>query len=62
MTEIGTAVYLEDSDINQEEDLDSENDNYLIASEKNIKNHGSLTLIYRYNKYFIKYINLFYPN
>jgi len=59
-----TAVCLEDSDINQEEDFDSENDNYLIsnkedndASEKNIKNHGSLTLIYRYNKYFIKYIN-----
>ncbi|XP_060856259.1 uncharacterized protein LOC132933995 [Metopolophium dirhodum] len=49
-----TAVCFEDSDINQEEDFDSENDNYLIsnkedndASEKNIKNHGSLTLIYR---------------
>ncbi|XP_008189949.1 zinc finger MYM-type protein 1-like [Acyrthosiphon pisum] len=49
-----TAVCFEDSDINQEEDFDSENDKYLIsnkedddASEKNIKNHGSLSLIYR---------------
>lgn len=52
------AVCLEDSGINQKEDLDSENDNNLIskknkdndALEKNIKNHESLTLIYRYNK------------